>query len=175
MGRYLPDPQQGAGRKGLRMTTNVAVEHRTHRAHRPLFARSRSTIFLLPAWWSPTSSLRVAFHRLRGARVAKTVEIGYFVIIDNLFPEKVVVGERATVSARTTILAHDESKAYTGKGAERVAETRIERGAFVGVHCVILPGVTVGANAIVGAGSVVTRDVPAGATVAGVPARLMAR
>ncbi len=153
------------------MTEEAVGANGVRRAHRSLSRRSRSTIFLLPAWWAPSSDLRVAFHRLRGAQVAKTAEIGYFVIIDNLYPEKVIIEEGATVSARSTVLSHDESKAYTGRGEERVAETRIERGAFVGVHCVILPGVTIGRGAIVGAGSVVTRDVPAGAVVAGVPAR----
>ncbi len=140
------------------------------RARRPLFVRVRSTLFLLPAWFSPTSSLRAAFHRLRGARIARTAEVGYFVIIDNLYPENVVIEDGATVAARSTILSHDESLAYTGRGKERILETRIQGRAFVGVHCVILPGVTVGPGAIVGAGSVVTRDVPAGVTVAGVPA-----
>ena len=94
-------------------------------------------------------------------------------IIDNLYPEKVIIEDGATISARTTILSHDESQAYTGRGGERVGETRICRGAFIGVHCVILPGVTIGERAIVGAGSVVTRDVPEGSTVVGVPARIV--
>jgi len=83
----------------------------------------------------------------------------------------VTIEDDVTIAARSTILSHDEARAYTGKGEERVLETRIERGAFVGVHCVILPGVTIGARAIVAAGSVVIRDVPKEVTVAGVPAK----
>lgn len=49
---------------------------------------------------------------------------------------------------------------------------RICRGAKIGGGSVILPGVTIGENAVVGAGSVVTKDVPAGATVIGNPARI---
>ena len=141
------------------------------RAGRAMKTRLRSILFLLPAWYLPSSSLRSAFHRLRGVRVAPTAEIGYMVIIDHLYPEKVVIEDGATVSARSTILAHDESKAYTANGEEKIAETRIERGAFIVVHCVILPGVTIGGRAIVGAGSVVTRDVTEGEVVVGVPAR----
>jgi len=94
-------------------------------------------------------------------------------MIDNLYPENVVVEEDATIAAMSAVLAHDESLAYTGRGPERVAETRIRRGAFVGIHSVILPGVTVGRHAIVAAGSVVTRDVPDGIVVAGVPAAVI--
>ena len=56
-----------------------------------------------------------------------------------------------------------------------VVPTRVCRGASIGSGAAILCGVTTGEAAMVGAGAVVTRDVPAGATVAGVPARLLAR
>ena len=49
----------------------------------------------------------------------------------------------------------------------------VEAGADIGMNASILPGVRVGANAIVGAGAVVTQDVPEYAIVAGVPARVL--
>jgi acetyltransferase-like isoleucine patch superfamily enzyme len=49
----------------------------------------------------------------------------------------------------------------------------LERGASIGAAAVLLPGVRVGVHAMVGAGAVVTRDVPPGAVVVGNPARIM--
>jgi len=51
--------------------------------------------------------------------------------------------------------------------------TFVQRGASIGANATILPGVTIGAHAMVGAGSVVTKDVPAYATVVGNPARVV--
>ncbi|AYF98916.1 acyltransferase [Protaetiibacter intestinalis] len=55
----------------------------------------------------------------------------------------------------------------------RVAPVRICRGAWLGQNVVVLPGVTIGENAVVGANSVVRDDVPARAVVAGAPARVI--
>jgi acetyltransferase-like isoleucine patch superfamily enzyme len=52
-----------------------------------------------------------------------------------------------------------------------VVPTTVRRGASIGSGAVILCGITIGAEALIGAGAVVTRDVPAGSTVLGVPAR----
>lgn len=57
----------------------------------------------------------------------------------------------------------------------KIAPVRICAWADIGVNAVILPGITVGRGAIVGAGAVVTRDVPEFSTVAGVPARVIGR
>jgi UDP-2-acetamido-3-amino-2,3-dideoxy-glucuronate N-acetyltransferase len=59
------------------------------------------------------------------------------------------------------------------RGEWKLLRTRIENGASVGANSVILPGVTIGEDALVGAGSVVTEDVPSMAIVAGNPARIM--
>jgi UDP-2-acetamido-3-amino-2,3-dideoxy-glucuronate N-acetyltransferase len=57
----------------------------------------------------------------------------------------------------------------------RLLATRVERRASIGSNATILPGITIGAGALVAAGAVVTTDVPAGAIVAGVPARVIGR
>ena len=57
----------------------------------------------------------------------------------------------------------------------QVIPTRVRKGASIGSGAVIMCGVTIGERALVGAGAVVTHDVPADAVVAGVPARARAQ
>ena len=60
-----------------------------------------------------------------------------------------------------------------GAGDWVMVETRVKRGASIGSNVTILPGITIGERSIIGAGAVVTEDVPAGCIYAGVPARLL--
>lgn len=50
---------------------------------------------------------------------------------------------------------------------------RVGNNVYIGINCTILPGVTIGDNVIIGAGAVVTRDIPSGVVAAGVPARVI--
>ncbi len=67
----------------------------------------------------------------------------------------------------------DGSQEVDSDWQDRFVKTRVCRGASIGSNATILGGVTIGEGALVGAGSVVTKDVPPHTTVAGVPARVI--
>lgn len=85
------------------------------------------------------------------------------------------IGDGTQIGPGVQILAadHPRDPALRAQGLEFGRPVRIGRNVWIGAGALILPGVTVGDDALVGAGSVVTRDVPPGATVVGNPARVV--
>ena len=88
----------------------------------------------------------------------------------------VVIGDGAQIGPTVQIYAADHPRDPEARraGLEFGRPINIGRNAWIGGGAILLPGVSVGDNAVVGAGSVVTRNVLAGATVAGNPARMLA-
>ncbi len=87
---------------------------------------------------------------------------------------EVNIGDRTQVAPGVQILAadHPRDPAQRASGLEFGRPVRIGRNVWIGAGAIILPGISIGDHAVIGAGSVVTRDVPDGATAFGNPARL---
>src|SRR5215831_7844094 len=111
-------------------------------------------------------------------------------ICDNVFIENdVVIGDRVTIKCGVQIWdgIRLEDDVFVGPNAtftndpmprskhylEKYPETVVRQGASIGANATILPGVTIGRYAMVGAGAVVTHSVPPYAVVAGNPARIV--
>lgn len=137
------------------------------------------------------------FHRdlvnLYGCRIGDETKIGAFVEIQ----KNAIVGKRCKISSHSFICegVEIEDEVFVGHGVVftndlypraanpdgtlqtqddwKVLPTRVCRGASIGSNATILPNLTIGEGALVGAGAVVTRDVPAFAIVTGVPARVV--
>jgi hypothetical protein len=91
--------------------------------------------------------------------------------------QRIVIGNHVSVGANTTIVDTDfhplgvQARRLDKVG--RSAPVMIEDDAFIGMNSLVLKGVTVGRGSVIGAGSVVTRDVPPGVIVAGNPAEVV--
>jgi len=138
----------------------------------------------------------VIFHpplvNLYGCQIGNNSKIGAFVEIQ----KGVIVGDRCKISSHTFICEGViiEDEVFVGHGVMfindrypratadgklqteadwHVIPTRIRRGASIGSGAIIMCGVTIGEDALVGAGAVVTHDVPAFAVVVGIPGRVV--
>ena len=87
---------------------------------------------------------------------------------------EVVIGDRTQIGPGVQILTadHPREAARRALGLEFGRPVRIGQNVWIGGGAILLPGVSIGDDAVIGAGSVVTRDVPSGATALGNPARV---
>jgi acetyltransferase-like isoleucine patch superfamily enzyme len=86
---------------------------------------------------------------------------------------KIIVGNNCTITYGCIILSHDRSKMHIDPLSNGEFTTRIGNNVYVGVRSIILPGVNIGGNSVIGAGSVVAKNVPAGVVAVGNPAKVI--
>ena len=133
------------------------------------------------------------FVNLYGCTLGDNTKVGAFVEIQ----KNAIIGKNCKISSHTFIcegvniednvfvghnvtFINDKYPRSTSESGElqteadwKVVETFVKKGASIGSSSTILCGVTIGENAIIGAGAVVTKDVPANTIVAGVPAKVI--
>ena len=128
---------------------------------RPLLAtiRMRLRKVAFKWWWFKAV-------KIHGNHLAPTVRLSRTTMLDKTNPGGVFVDEYTYFAAGAIVLAHDMCRMLR-------TETHIGRRCFIGVNAIIMPGVTIGDEVIVGSGAVVTKDVPSNSIVAGNPAKII--
>lgn len=102
--------------------------------------------------------------------IGKNSVVNRFVYLDGRFP--LYIGNNVNISHYAkihTLTHHLDCPSFLGKPGD----VNIEDDVWIGVSAIILPGVTIGQGAVVGAGSVVVKDVPPYAVVSGIPAKII--
>jgi acetyltransferase-like isoleucine patch superfamily enzyme len=128
----------------------------------------------------PDMRTRRVFFELTNVTIGEGAIINQNLIVSDGYAPLLTIGDRVALSPNVTIICESEPNNSRLVEVGYVAEVLVCKkpvtigdDAWVGANVVILPGVTIGAMSIVGAGAVVTHDVPPRTVVAGVPARVI--
>lgn len=122
--------------------------------------------------WRLRGCLTLRELKRRGLTIGNDCHILERVILDPSHCGHISIGNRVTIAPEAYVLAHDAST-QRKFGYTYIANVTIEDDVFIGVRALIMPGVRIGKGSIVGAGSVVTKDVLPGTIVAGNPAKVV--
>jgi len=134
-----------------------------------------SIILLRIVTYVPMSAyIRTRFALWGGVKVSdiKHTSIGEGVIFDSLYPENIILGKHIHIAMRCIILTHSLNTRKEGIHFESY-KVELQDDCFIGANTVICAPVVIGKNAIVGAGSVVTKNIPDNEIWAGTPARFI--
>lgn len=108
----------------------------------------------------------------KGLKFGKDIHIKDGVYIDPSHCFLISIGDNTTLAGNVRLIAHDAStKRFLGY--TKIGKINIKENCFIGSAAVILPGVTIGPNSIIGAGSIVTKNVPPYKIAAGNPAKVI--
>lgn len=123
--------------------------------------------------------LRPFILRRMGCKVGKGCFIGDYVRIDTSHTDMITVEDNVSIASGSRLLCHqrDFSDFCVGDDYMKlgyvVKPIVLKKGCLVGMESFVMPGVTIGEGAIVGAGSLVTKDIPAWTIAAGRPAKVL--
>jgi acetyltransferase-like isoleucine patch superfamily enzyme len=128
----------------------------------------------------PDNRTRKIFFRMTGVHIGEDTNITPGLIVNDGYSGLCRIGNRVSIATNVTLVAdsnpnnsHLRDEPHVAGHLIVTAPVVIEDDVWLGTNAVVLPGVTVGRGSIVGAGAVVTTDVPPFSVVAGVPARLI--
>ena len=123
--------------------------------------------------------LRPFILRRMGCKVGKGCFMGDYVRIDTSHPDMITIEDNVSIASGSRLLCHqrDFSDFCVGDDYMKlgyvVKPIVLKKGCLVGMESFVMPGVTIGEGAIVGAGSLVTKDIPAWTIAAGRPAKVL--
>jgi acetyltransferase-like isoleucine patch superfamily enzyme len=120
--------------------------------------------------YCPLRQMKLDALRLMGVKVGSKVSMALEATVDVVYPELIEIGDNSIIGYKATILAHEYLV-----DKKRTGPVIIGKNVLIGANTTVLAGVNIGDGATVAAGSMVTCDVPPGAFVAGVPARVIER
>lgn len=106
-----------------------------------------------------------------GLEIGDNVSIHPTVYIDDEYPYLIKIGNNCSFGPNVFVLAHDATTFKFTGGYTKLSKVIIHDNVFVGTNAIILPGCTIGPNALIAAGSVVNKSIPPNTCNAGVPAR----
>lgn len=145
-----------------------------------IFNAINKRLFKSVGKWFPLNFVRVWSFRRCGYQIGSQVYIGEELQITDYLEvshHRLTIGDRVSIAQRVTIIL--DSDPNWSRLASRIApihgRVHIHEDAWIGSGAILLPNINIGEQAIVGAGSIVTKDVPAFTVVAGNPARIIKR
>ncbi len=110
--------------------------------------------------------------RMLGVQLGKNCRVYTSIFnLDNVAPRLIHIGNGCCLAKGAVILSHDFSR-FGFKHPEK-KPVQIEDNVFIGKNAIILPGIRIGRNCVIGAGAVVSKNVPADTVVAGNPAAVI--
>ncbi|MDR0138728.1 acyltransferase [Metabacillus idriensis] len=157
----------------MRKTTRYPVEGPNSLWHVyktvPFWKVVRNFIVIQLARYTPFLSMKNWMYRnFLGMKVGEHTSFALMVMLDVMFPEKIKVGRNTVIGYNTTLLAHEYLiHEY------RLGDIVIGDEVMIGANSTVLPGIEIGDGAIVSAGTLVHKDVPAGSFVGGNPMRVI--
>ena len=117
---------------------------------------------------TPFTNLRMFMYKIIGFNIGKNVFIGMKCYLDDVAMDKIIIEDNVTISYGCYFACHGKGQGHT--------PIVIKKGTYIGMRCNIISGstgITIGENCIVGAGSLINKNIPAHTKAAGVPIKIL--